>query len=377
MFTQLETQEKIFQLYIQKLSGHLSPEEEAHVKNMLAQDAGFRDTWNALEEQDRSIQATDYLQGLDPEAALHQLKSKRSARTRRLRIMSAAAAVLILISAGAYFMFPTKEINIAEFAGQVEKNKQTVSLVMANGQSVTLNQDSAAKTIKLNNAVLNTGNGTLAYNSLDTTENTLLVPPGETYKLILSDGTEVHLNASTRLRFPFRFGRATRDVYVEGEAYFKVAKDASHPFIVHLPLSNITVLGTAFNVNTYDPDRERTSLVEGSVVMNSGSRLQFDLKPGDQGMLFAGKTYTTYPFDEDEVLSWMKGTYYFHNIQLDELTVIASRFYGVKFVLDNEKFARISTTGVMERDKLSEFLTDLKTTANADFHFEQQTILLK
>lgn len=376
MFTQLETQEKIFQLYIQKLSGHLSPEEETHVQTMLAQDAGFRETWKALEEQDRSIHAGDYLQGLDPQAELDQLKYKRS-RIRRMRFMSAAAAVLILLATGTYFMLPSKQISIAEFAGQVEKNKQSISLLMANGQSVTLNQDSSSKTITLNNAVLNTGNGTLAYNSIDTTENTLLVPPGETYKLILSDGTEVHLNASTKLRFPFQFGKATRDVYVDGEAYFKVAKDASHPFVVHLPQSNITVLGTAFNVNTYDAGKEKTSLIEGSVMMENRSHLQKQLIPGMQGILSSGNTYAVNEFDEDEVLSWMKGTYYFHKMPLAELTVIASRFYGVKFVLDNEKFAGISTTGVMERAKLSEFLTDLKTTANADFHFEQQAVLLK
>lgn len=376
MFTQLETQEKIFELYIQKLSGHLSPEEEAHVKTMLAQDADFRDTWQALEEQDRSIQASDYLQALDPEAALQQLKSKRT-RTRRMRIMSAAAAVLILIAAGGYFMFPAKEISIAEFAGRVEKNKQSVSLVMANGQSVTLNQDSTAKSIKLSNAVLNTGNGTLAYNSLDTTENTLLVPPGETYKLILSDGTEVRLNASTKIRFPFQFGKATRDVYVDGEAYFKVAKDAAHPFVVHLPLSSVTVLGTSFNVNTYDADRERTALVEGSVLLQSHSKQQMQLTPGLQGILSSGKTWSSGEFDEDEVLSWMNGVYYFHKMPLAQLTMIASRFYGVKFVPDNSKFADIAVTGLMDRAKLSEFLTDLKTTANADFHFEQQTIFLK
>ncbi|MRG48267.1 DUF4974 domain-containing protein [Chitinophaga sp. SYP-B3965] len=376
MFTQLETQEKIFQLYIQKLSGHLSPEEEIHVKTMLAEDAGFRDTWKALEEQDRSIHASDYIKDLDPEVALQQLKSKRT-RTRRLRIMSAAAAVLILLSTGTYFMFPAKEISIAEFAGQVEKNKQTISLVMANGQSVTLNQDSAAKTIQLNNAVLNAGNGTLAYNSLDTTENTLLVPPGETYKLILSDGTEVRLNASTRLRFPFQFGKATRDVYVDGEAYFKVAKDAAHPFVVHLPLSNVTVLGTSFNVNTYNATQEKTSLVEGSVILQNHNSQQLALKPGMQGILASGKTWSANEFDEEEVLSWINGVYYYHKMPLAELTVIASRFYGVKFMPDNDKFAGLTVTGVMERAKLSEFLTDLKTTANADFHFEQQTILLK
>ncbi|SIO14920.1 FecR family protein [Chitinophaga niabensis] len=372
MFTQLETQEKIFQLYIQKLSGHLSPEEEAHVKNMLAQDAGFRDTWNALEEQDRSIQATDYLQGLDPAAALHQLKSKRSARTRRLRMMSAAAAVLILVSAGAYFIFPAKEKGTS-LAELVAKSKQTVNLITANGQSVTLNQDSAAKTIQLNNAVLNTGNGALAYNSQDTAENTLMVPPGETYKLTLSDGTEVRLNASTRLRFPFRFGKATRDVYVDGEAYFKVTKDAAHPFVVHLPQSSVTVLGTSFNVNTYEAAAEKTSLVEGKVLLQN----QWELKPGMQGIVAAGKTYSTREFDEEEVLSWMKGVYYFHKMPLAELTVIASRFYGIKFIPDNDKFAGIAVTGLMDRAKLPEFLTDLKTTANADFHFEQQTILLK
>ena len=95
--------------------------------------------------------------------------------------------------------------------------------------------------------------------------HSLTVPRGQTFKLILSDGTEVYLNADSRLVYPSRFTGKERSVFLDGEAYFRVAKDAGHPFIVRTQTLQTRVLGTEFNVSGYEGSDTEVTLVEGSV----------------------------------------------------------------------------------------------------------------
>lgn len=390
----MEPQEKIFQLYIQRLSGNLTPDEESHVQHMLAEDEAFRETWDALESKGRSIGAGQYAHSLNPAEGLQDLHIRKLARRRNIRTnLAIAASLLLLVMAGTFWITQRQPVSLQQFIVQTEQQKQSIQLTTANGQSVTLNTDSS-QNIQLSNTTLTTGNGSLNYVSsgADTALNVLAVPAGEQYRLVLSDGTEVFLNASTRLRFPFQFGQGNREVTVEGEAFFKVAKDPSRRFIVHTPNTQVQVYGTSFNVNTYQA-QEKTSLVEGSVWMQAADGQRSELKPGFQAQFQNGKTgkspkqqntttannnkFNIQSFDQEEVLAWMKGIYYFHKMPVTELAKEASRFYGVKFILESDKFAGIATTGLMDRNKLSEFLTDLQVTAGAEFRFENKAIYLK
>lgn len=372
----MEQQEKIFQLYIQRLSGDLTPEEESYVQRMLAQDAAFRETWDALESQGRSIGAGQYVSSLNAEEALEDLNKRKRVRRRNLRTnLAIAASLLLLVVAGAFWLTQRQPVSLQQFVEQAEQEKQAIQLTTANGQSVSLNKDSS-KSISLANATLNASNGSLNYTSTDTAMNVLAVPAGEQYRLVLSDGTEVHLNASTRLHFPFHFGQGNREVTVEGEAFFKVAKDPARRFIVHTPQTQVQVYGTSFNVNTYQA-QEKTALVEGNVWMQAANGQRMALKPGLLASYNAGKGFETQSFDEEEVLSWMNGVYYFHKMPVADLAQVASRFYGVRFILESDKFAGIATTGLMDRSKLSEFLTDLQVTAGAEFRFGDKAIYLK
>src|SRR5690606_25037817 len=130
---------------------------------------------------------------------------------------------------------------------------------------------------------LNMANGKLDYQSSNTSLewNIISVPFKRDYKLILSDGTEVWLNSLSNLRFPFNFIGEKREVFLEGEAYFKVAKDTK-PFIVHVGETDIKVLGTSFNINS-DGTQVITSLVEGSVLNSAGNESVL-LKPGYQSI---------------------------------------------------------------------------------------------
>lgn len=376
------SQEKIFELYIQHLSGTLSAEEESYVQRQLQNDPAFYAEWQLLSKEAVSMQAGDYLQRIDSSASLEQVKQQREITVSRpvitvKKIAAAAAVAALLIGGGAAFFLVNKRSTAPVTASALLRQaKEPVKLVLGQGQTVVLG-DSSHQTIALNNATLNTSRGALQYTSADTMLNTLEIPVGETYKLALSDGTEVWLNAATRLRFPFMFGQSTREVYVEGEAYFNVAKDARRPFIVRTALTQVQVLGTAFNINTYQAGMVKTSLVSGKVVTSARGGAQQTLNPGIQADYDANAGFTTSHFDEEEVLSWRDGVYYYHRMPLAALLSAASRFYGVRFVLDQEKMAGKSVTGLMDRKRLDDFLSDLKTTAHIDYQVAGNEITLR
>ena len=378
--------EQVFQLFIEKLSGNLSPTENENLEKMLSEDASFREIWRSLEAEARQLPVNEFLEGVNAEADLEALKEQIAAagearRKKRssLRKVLAMAAVLLVILSGAWLTFFKKDslTGKEKIAAVIQQKKQAVHLLLGNGKSIALDKTSPHQTIALDNATLQAANGALQYTSEDTLQNTLSVPAGENYKIVLSDGTEVWLNAATRLRFPFRFALASREVYVEGEAYFKVAKDARHPFIVHTPLTQVKVTGTAFNVNTYQAGHVKTSLVEGKVTTQSKDGGNATLEPGIAASYIAGKGFTTGSFEEEEVLSWINGVYYFHNMPVTELAQVASRCYGVTIILDKDKFAGKSITGVMDKNKLLNFLNDLEAVTHITYSFSGNELHLK
>lgn len=381
-----QSYEEVLQWFLEKQAGSLSMQENAQLEEMLANDPAFRSTWEAIAREAAAAGTQHFADSLDPEAGLQELKERiqgqtgpvKSVRTLRLYRAVAAAVILALVIGAAWFpFFRNDSVSKEQAADLARRDQQPVQLALANGQSINLDQAATQTTIQLNHTTLQTGDGSLHYDSEDTTTNTLTVPAGKTFRLVLSDGSEVWLNAASRIRFPFRFHSGTREVFVEGEAFFKVAKQASHPFIVHTPLTNVRVLGTIFNVNCYQPEQVRTALVEGSVVTTSKSGKERLLHPGQEAAFQAGKDFLLTEFDADEVTGWVNGLYYFHNMPVDELARIASRIYGINFILDKNKFSGKSITGVVDRNKLTDFLSDLETIANISYHFSGKDLYLK
>lgn len=382
-----QSYEQVLQWFLEKQSGSLSPTESAELEKLLAEDPHFRSTWNTIGAAADEAAIQDFAASLDLQEGLQALKQRMQERAvlpaRRtatsFKWVGMAAAALLLLTAGAWFMFlRSKPVSKEQAASLVQKQQQqAVRLALANGRSIDLGQSAGQQTIRLDNATLDASAGTLQYRSEDTTTNTLSVPAGKTYKLELSDGTEVWLNAATVLRFPFRFHNALREVHVEGEAFFKVAKNEKQPFIVHTPHTAVRVLGTSFNVNTYQPQQVRTSLVEGKVITRSREGQQQSLQPGEEATLTAGNKFIVSPFDEEEVTGWLHGRCYFHNMPVTEVARIASRIYGVNFILDQNKFQGKSITGVMDRNKLTEFLSDLETIAQSTYQISGKDLYLK
>lgn len=170
-------------------------------------------------------------------------------RVRPIWGYAAAAAVLLLAGASWYYFWSAGQHPSQLAAGSTEKSSPSaITLLTAEGDEVQLD------TLKrLNGATAVNGEELIYEKGQETNDhisyNTLIVPRGYTYHLVLSDGTKVWLNADTRLRYPSRFPQDARLVSVEGEAYFEVTTDAARPFTVQSNHASIKVLGTAFNIN--------------------------------------------------------------------------------------------------------------------------------
>jgi ferric-dicitrate binding protein FerR (iron transport regulator) len=383
------TKEQVFQLFVEKLSGCISLEEAHALEERLASDPGFQREWQRLEERASELGMHAFLSELDASAGLEEIRgTKRSAGREEISALTgrrighkkalAAAAAVLLAAAGVWLLFPRTEkiADKAKIAELVKEHQQSVRLDLG-GKQVELGGTNAGKSIAVGNTTLQSGVDALQYNSQDTSMSTLSVPPGATYKIVLSDGTEVWLNAATRLRFPLKFPAGHRDVEVEGEAFFKVAKNASAPFIVHTSLTDVRVLGTSFNVNTYQQGNVRTALVEGKVITQCPDGQALSLMPGFVSEYGVSKGFSSTTFEQDDELSWMNGVYYFHDMTIESLVQVASRCYGIHMVLNNGRLAGESLTGVLERGKLSEFLNDLETTAHIKYYYSNKDLYLE
>ena len=155
--------------------------------------------------------------------------------------------------------------------------------------------------------------------------NTLIVPQGGEYTLVLSDGTRVFVNSMSKLVFPVSFVSNKREITLEGEACFEVVKDSSKPFIVTIKGMQIEVLGTTFNVKAYPTDDQSfTTLVEGKIKLNAGTRAS-DIRvlEPDQQAVYNPTTaaMVVQKVDAKQFMQWTRGKYIFTNQPLDEIMI--------------------------------------------------------
>ncbi len=163
------------------------------------------------------------------------------------------------------------------------------------------------------------------------------IPKGRMYHILLSDGTEVWLNADSRLSFPSKFSTAKRVVKLEGEAYFKVAKDENRPFVIETDMLVTHVLGTEFNVKAYKDSEHHVTLVEGSVeVCLAKNKRCVMLKPGEDIACFED-TYKIKQVDTQYYSHWMNGYFYFDDVALEDVLRDIGRWYNLSVCMEQDE----------------------------------------
>ena len=207
--------------------------------------------------------------------------------------------------------------------------------------------------------------------------NVLSVPRSCEYRLRLADGTMVWLNSDSELRYPVQFAGQERRVFLSGEAYFEVAKDARHPFVVEVGHAEIEVLGTSFNVYSYlEEQKTEATLVEGKVRFSAGGQ-EVTLSPGEQGVWDTAGHLDKREVDVYPYIAWKDGKFVFRKRTLEEVMRIVSRWYNVNIVFEDTVSKQVSFSGNIRRyDDFSQVVGMLEMTGGLEFKIEGKTIYI-
>ncbi len=198
-------------------------------------------------------------------------------------------------------------------------------------------------------------------------------PRGRRAVLRLLDGTEITLNADSKLRAPVTFAARQRDVYLEGEAYFSVVHDAARPFIVHTAGGAIRDIGTRFGVHAYgDTERERVAVVEGAIAL-AGT----PLRAGQVATLSRTGTIRVLRGARvtDEV-AWTRGRLVFTNVPLEEAAERLGRWYDLDVRVIDPALARRPVTGSYGDEPVAQVLTLITAAVGARYEWQGRSVTI-
>ena len=298
---------------------------------------------------------------------------------RRIAQWAAAACVIFAMGAGAFLWMQAEE-EVPVTVSTNTKSYQAV-LILGDGERVTLNDSTRQFITEKAGTRISTEGNTVRYEAQEESEttemHTLLIPRGGEFHMELADGTQVWLNSESKLTYPARFTGGTREVAMEGEVCFQVAKNEAQPFIVRTGGMAVKVLGTVFNVDAYpDNGRIATTLVEGKVEIQTGDEKQ-TLLPDQQAVLEKGKGIEVKEVYAEDYISWIGGVFHFTEASLEEIMQKLSRWYNFEFFFANAdvKDAHF-TLNIRRYENVSDILSKIEKTGRAHFNINGRTVVV-
>ena len=330
---------------------------------------------------------------------------KKESTLNRMPYLQVAASILVifLFSTTIYFyrssLASKSQLPIAQSVAKLEDKqpaKNIAILTLGNNSQIVLDEATNGEIAQESGvSILKTDKGELIYkirnsNNLSNNDlnkyNTISTPMGGKFKVILPDGSLVVLNAASTLKYPLHFDEKLRKVSFTGEAYFEIAKLVDKqkkriPFYVYSNNQIVEVLGTHFNINSYDNEEySKTTLLEGSVkIINEKSTATAKiLKPGQQAVIKRGDVQTKILIaDEAQALAWKDGYFLFKNTNIKDVVNELERWYNVDIQYDDAmEFENI--TGYISRNvKISSVLKMLQLSGIVNYEISGSKIIIK
>lgn len=332
------------------LGGTLTEEEERTLEDWLSSSEKNRAWFERVTTKSYRIKKGTDSRSVNIEDGWKALENKRAVRQNRRLWVSWGryAAMFILPLVAAIFLYQRyySHEDKVELVQTITPGTSKAMLILADGVPVVLEQQQEKVLKELDGTMINVMKEHISYEKMANDDpgklvyHELVIPRGGEFSLTLSDGTEVYMNADSKLRFPTKFGRNERVVELEGEAYFQVARNEKSPFIVKVASMEIEVLGTEFNVSAYPEDAViQTTLVRGSVEVSSEkSGESVILHPGEQSALNReNNSLNVSTVDVSYVMAWKEGRLRFKEKPLREVMKIISRWYDVEVVYEDEE----------------------------------------
>ena len=373
-----------------------TPEETNEViayfkKNKLTDDfPSVEDIQNLLTEMPKMNEQTadniflNILSASKDEATTIEIAPKKS---NFRKYISIAASVVVLLGIGLAYqkgVFNTKSEPKFDF------KSNDIVLQLENGDVQIISENNTVVVKNADGKVVGNQNGDkIIYDTNSglekVTYNTIKIPYGKRFQVQLSDGTTVHLNSGTTLKYPVKFiAGENRQVFLDGEAFFDVAKDKKHPFIVNADNLNVRVLGTHFNVSNYPEDAMTdVVLVEGSVGMYTTNE-DFDankntiLKPGYRGSFNkTNASIFTKPVITEIYTSWINGGLTFRNMTFKNIITKLERRYNVTIVNKNEKLANEKFNASFSDESIEKVMSYFNDIHGINYTIKNNQILIK
>lgn len=312
---------------------------------------------------------------------------KRYARPKKIRRLNhwyraAAVAALLVIGITTFLLYqqhtPSPQ-EIPAFQGS------KAILVLNDGSTIDLSAQKHTDIMTTENITIRNSGSELQYSAQgeveipeEITYNELIVPKGGEFILQLADGTKVWLNSQSELKYPMVFDKTKREVYLKGEAYFEVAKNADCPFhVIAKDHIDVEVLGTSFNIRSYpDEARVETVLEEGKVSMSRGED-KVILTPGERALYDPGKRIQVKGVDTELYTAWRMGRYIFMNKKVEDILKQLARWYDIEVFYRNEEAKSVMISGDVRRyDNINILLEAMEISGGVHFELNGKTLVV-
>lgn len=388
----------IADLVVKKIKGTITPVEQQELEHWIGEDPEHLSVYNRATDPKKQLDKLAVYGMFNKERVWANLEGElfktKTIKFTPQKFLRVAAAILLPLLIGGGFAYwylnqPSAD-RIAEIDAEVKPGSQKAVLILSNGEVVELDNQASGATLYEGDASIQNENNRIRYSS-DEREtgsrrkifNELRTPRGGGYHLQLADGTNVWLNAGSSLKYPVSFHDSTRQVMLDGEAYFEVSHDGS-PFIVTAGNMNTRVLGTSFNVSAYSDDAAIvTTLVEGKVsvelVNHAGSDQGRTILAPDEQATFTLSTaeISVARVNSSSYISWMKGKMEFHNESLETVMKRLARWYDFDYRFENSEAKEFHFSARLDNgESISAILEMLEMTTDVKFAYKENTIVV-
>lgn len=371
-----ESGKNIEDLIYEELIGQISESDLDELNMWIARSDANKESYNRIKNSYELTSKYEAYDAIDADRAWKKFEkehihtdSKVFLVRTRLNYLMRYAAILIpfAIVLGVLFMWTGKEASSEEHSTYVERSelsgRNKAVLTLPNGDKVALGNESeertksqvkskeninqSAKSQKIVKDPKQTSSKDLL--ALFNESNKLTTYTNSEYWVTLDDGTQVHLNYNTSLIYPTKFNSKDRTVYLDGEAYFVVAKDKKRPFRVVTNNGIVQQYGTSFNVNTQVSGQTKVVLVEGSVSVIDNADIEYKMHPGELAIINSESNVQIEKVDIESYIAWNRGRFIFQDLPLDSIMNTISGWYGMEVSFVNQEDKSMKFTGDMDR----------------------------
>lgn len=378
------------ELIAKKIMGKLTDQENELFDQWLSSSGRNQKLWERIKDNHNFQIRNEQFESIDTREAWVNLAENLNLRRKKKQLnvfLKYAAAIILPLLVGTmvywYVKWPSEQHILAQ--SDIRPGSRNACLVLNDGQSINLDSLKAKSLKEVDGTVIDKTNDELNYSTQQTLQsnkvlkNTLVVPRGGEYSLVLSDGTKVFVNSMSKLVFPVRFSGDKREVILEGEAYFEVKEDQLHPFIVNVNGIQVNVLGTSFNVKAYEEEENiYTTLVEGKVRI-TGDKVEKEcvLNPDQQVVLNKlNAEVSVQNVDARLYMQWTRGKYTFSNQSLDEIMRTLSRWYDLDYQYQDESIKTIVFEGGLNKyESIDPILDIIRSTGKVKIKVQGKEIV--